>query len=125
MARWELMRTVLVRRRTRWTIALLGGLLAAIVAGALLTSLPSSPSAAGRANDGRWTLSTSEHHVVAVAGTRGSQPKAIPGLGTGLSAAGVLAALWIVASSHRAGTARRDRRLRWWARLVGAPPLLS
>jgi len=125
MARWELIRTALVRRRTRWTIALLGGLLAAVVAGAPLTSLPSTPSASGQSNAGRWTLATGDHHIVAVAGTRGSQPKAIPGLGTGLGAAGAVAALWIVVSSPGAGARRADRRLRWWARLVGAPPLTS
>ena len=103
---------------------------ATLLVAALLAATTVVPMASGNSN-GRWSADASAMmpaglHATVTVGVRRAGPDPAPGVGLEVFAAVALVALAQRWSSACSSTSiGQDRRRRWRARLVGAPPTFS
>jgi len=97
---------------------------AAVMVVAVATMLAFASSGVQPVKRSPSAVTTAQHAVLVAASADPRRDPASLGLGLGLVAALVLALAAVLASDPVSNRRHPDRRRRWRARLVGAPPVL-
>ena len=115
----------LARLRRALVLGLMVGVLSAIAVAALAITVQSARVPTSPATKGRSAVVVAEHHAVMANAPARPRADGLAGLGSALGFTAVIGALWFRASGDGSRPSRADRRLRWRARMVGAPPSFS
>ena len=103
---------------------MVGGL-SAIAVAALAITLQSARVPTSPTTNGRSAVVVAEHHAVMANAPARPRGDGLAGLGSALGFTAAIGALWLHLSGDGSRPGRHDRRLRWRARMVGAPPSFS